>query len=288
MVLESLLSAVQAEQNPKRLVFYGILYSSIAIILSLWIFREQSSLIMVFLTVLAAVPLVYNTLKLEEAKDETIESEKTLLKEHWKALSYFMYLFMGFLIAFSLWYVLLPENSVETLFSVQISTIRNINSNMLLAGPMSGSFVQQDIFYKIVDNNIKVLLFSLLFSFFYGAGSIFILTWNASVISGAIGIYIRNNISDMTSWFGFSQISNYFSIASVGFLRYMTHGVFEIFAYFVGALAGGLISVAIIKHDVYSKKIMHVLKDAAILVILAIVIVFVGAFIEVYITPQLF
>jgi len=288
MVLESLLSAVQAEQNPKRLVFYGILYSSIAIILSLWIFREQSSLIMVFLTVLAAVPLVYNTLKLEEAKDETIESEKTLLKEHWKALSYFMYLFIGFLIAFSLWYVLLPENSVETLFSVQISTIRNINSNMLLAGPMSGSFVQQDIFYKIVDNNIKVLLFSILFSFFYGAGSIFILTWNASVISGAIGIYIRNNISDLTSWFGFSQISNYFSIASVGFLRYMTHGVFEIFAYFVGALAGGLISVAIIKHDVYSKKIMHVLKDAAILVILAIVIVFVGAFIEVYITPQLF
>ena len=288
MVLESLLSAVQAEQNPKRLVFYGILYSSIAIILSLWIFREQSSLIMVFLTVLAAVPLVYNTLKLEEAKDETIESEKTLLKEHWKALSYFMYMFIGFLIAFSLRYVLLPENSVETLFSVQISTIRNINSNMLLAGPMSGSFVQQDIFYKIVDNNIKVLLFSILFSFFYGAGSIFILTWNASVISGAIGIYIRNNISDLTSWFGFSQISNYFSIASVGFLRYMTHGVFEIFAYFVGALAGGLISVAIIKHDVYSKKIMHVLKDAAILVILAIVIVFVGAFIEVYITPQLF
>ncbi|MDP3765154.1 MAG: stage II sporulation protein M [Nanoarchaeota archaeon] len=288
MVLESLLSAVQAEQNPKRLVFYGILYSSIAIILSLWIFREQSSLIMVFLTVLATVPLIYNTLKLEEAKDETIESEKTLLKEHWKALSYFMYLFMGFLIAFSLWYVLLPENSVETLFSVQISTIRNINSNMLLASPMSGSFVQQDIFYKIVDNNIKVLLFSILFSFFYGAGAIFILTWNASVISGAIGIYIRNNISDMTSWLGFSQISHYFSIASVGFLRYMTHGVFEIFAYFVGALAGGLISVAIIKNDVYGKKIMHVLKDAFILVILAIVIVFVGAFIEVYITPQLF
>src|SRR3989344_4711603 len=128
MVLESLITAVKAEQKPTRLIFYGILYSSIAIILSLWIFRDQSSLVMVFLTVLAAVPLVYNTLKLEEKKDESINSERKILREHWKALSCFMYLFIGFLIAYSLWYVFLPSSSIETLFSTQISTIRNINS----------------------------------------------------------------------------------------------------------------------------------------------------------------
>lgn len=288
MVLESLISPTKAESKPSHLVFYGILYSSIAIILSLWIFRDQSSLIMVFLTVMATIPLIYNTLKIEEKKDEQIGSEKRILKEHWKALSYFMYLFIGFLISFSLWYVLLPANSVETLFSTQISTIKNINSNLIKVVMPSGSFMQQDILFKIIDNNIKVLLFSVLFSFFYGAGAIFILTWNASVISGAIGLYIRNNISEITSTLGFNQISQYFSIISVGFLRYMTHGVFEILAYFIGALAGGIISIAVIKNDIYSKKFMHVMKDVFVLMLLAVIIVFLSGFIEVYITPRLF
>src|SRR3989338_10207060 len=104
MVLESLTSPARAERKPSHLIFYGILYSSIAIILSLWIFREQSSLIMVFLTVLATIPLIYNTLKIEEKKDEGNYNERRILREHWKALSYFMYLFIGFVIAFSLWY----------------------------------------------------------------------------------------------------------------------------------------------------------------------------------------
>jgi len=288
MVLESLISPIEAEQKPNRLIFYGILYSSIAIILSLWIFREQSSLIMVFLTVLATIPLIYNTLKIEEKKDEGNYNERRILREHWKALSYFMYLFIGFVIAFSLWYIFLPVNSVETLFSTQISTIKSINSNLIRVSLPSGAFNQQDILYKIVDNNVRVLLFTLLFSFFYGAGAIFILTWNASVIAGAIGIYIRNNISKVTSVMGMSELSQYFSIFSVGFLRYMTHGAFEIFAYFIGALAGGIISVAVVRNDIYSKKFMHVAKDVFILIILAVLFIFLGSMVEVYITPQLF
>ena len=35
---------------------------------------------------------------------------------------------------------------------------------------------------------------------------------------------------------------------AIGMTRYMTHGIFEILAYFIGGLAGGLISVAIIRH----------------------------------------
>ncbi|MBS3095312.1 stage II sporulation protein M, partial [Candidatus Woesearchaeota archaeon] len=170
----------------------------------------------------------------------------------------------------------------------QISTIKNINSNLIKVNLPSGSFTQQEILYKIVDNNIRVLMFSILFSFFYGAGSIFILTWNASVIAGAVGIYIRTNLSKISSIFGLTQISNYFSIFSIGFMRYLTHGVFEILAYFIGALAGGIISIAVIKNDIYSKRFMHIMKDVFLLMVLAVVIVFLGALVEVYITPRLF
>ncbi len=55
-----------------------------------------------------------------------------------------------------------------------------------------------------------------------------------------------------------------------------------------GALAGGIISVAIIKHDVKSDKFWIILQDSLNLVILSVVILFLAALIEVYITPVIF
>ena len=89
MVLESLVNPIKAERQPYEMFFIGLLYASIAIFLSIWIFKEYSSLVMVFLTVFAAVPLMYNTLKLEEKKDIEISGERKLLREHGKALKFF-------------------------------------------------------------------------------------------------------------------------------------------------------------------------------------------------------
>ena len=43
---------------------------------------------------------------------------------------------------------------------------------------------------EIFINNMGVLFLCIIFSFLYGAGAIFILTWNASVIAAAIGSFI--------------------------------------------------------------------------------------------------
>ena len=86
MVLESIISPLKAEKKPWDLFFIGLLYSSVAMFLALWIFRDQASLVMVFLTVTATVPLMYNTLKFEEEKDLAIPKERALIKEHGKAL----------------------------------------------------------------------------------------------------------------------------------------------------------------------------------------------------------
>ena len=69
MVLESLINPFKAERKPWEMFFIGFLYSSVGIALSLWIFKDQASLIMVFLTVMACIPVVYNTIKYEEKKD---------------------------------------------------------------------------------------------------------------------------------------------------------------------------------------------------------------------------
>ena len=63
MVVESIMNPLNAEKHPLRMFFVGALYTSIAFLLSIWIFGEYSSLVMVFLTVLACAPLMYNTIK---------------------------------------------------------------------------------------------------------------------------------------------------------------------------------------------------------------------------------
>ena len=128
----------------------------------------------------------------------------------------------------------------------------------------------QDVF-NIFSNNLFVLLFTLLFSLTFGAGAIFILAWNASVIATAIGMLVRIN---------FLQFY-------LPFLMYLTHGIPEIAAYFLIALAGGILSTAVIRHDIRHGR-MRILYDILLLVIISVLLLFLAALIEVFITPIIF
>ncbi|MFH1771089.1 MAG: stage II sporulation protein M [archaeon] len=283
MVLESLTTPFKAENRPGILVLWGFVYSSAAIGLGLWIFRSYSSLIMVFLTVMACLPLLYNTMKMEEEKDLQDMGERWLLKEHGKALIVFMALFLGITLACTLWYVVLPSETVNVLFETQIATIQGINPGV------SGNAIEGfNSFTRIFLNNIKVLIFCILFSFIYGSGAIFILTWNASVIGTAMGNFIRSNLTYYSSLFGFDKFAQYFQVISIGLLKYVVHGVPEILAYFVGGLAGGIISVAVIRHDFGTRKFEHILLDSADLVLISILLLLVAGVLEVWVSHAIF
>ncbi|MBI2109935.1 stage II sporulation protein M [Candidatus Woesearchaeota archaeon] len=294
MVLESLITAPTAEKKPWDLFFIGFLYASVAMFLSVWVFREEASLVMILLTVIACLPLVHKTFKLEEEKDTKITKERTLLKEHGKAITFFMFMFMGFVFAFAIWYVFLPDNIVATVFATQIKTIKSINMQIAGVGVSGNSAVDSavsgagGIFMQILSNNIKVLLFCIFFAFFYGAGAIFILAWNASVISAAVGNFIRENISAYAAASGLTNVAGYFHVFSLGLLKYSIHGIPEILAYFIGGLAGGIISVAVIRHDFNTDSFKRILTDAFDLILVAVFVLLVAAWIEVYITPALF
>jgi len=283
MVLESLVNPFYAEKKPWQLAFIGFLYSSIAIFLGLWIFEEYSSLIMVFLTVFACAPFMYHTIKLEEKKDLEYESESTLLREHSRAIACFMLLFFGISISYTLWYVVMPADVITTLFSVQSQTITNINNQVT-----GNTMYQVNLLVKIFLNNVKVLIFCILFAFIYGLGAIFILVWNGSVIGAAAGNFIRSRLGEYASDIGLVKVGGYLKIVSMSILRYAIHGTPEILAYFVGGLAGGIISVAVIKHDFGTREFERIILDSSDLVIIALVILVFAALLEVFVTPVFF
>jgi uncharacterized membrane protein SpoIIM required for sporulation len=285
MLLEALISPEKAKQHFLLMFFIGFFYSSLGILLSLWIFRDYASLVMVFLTVLACAPLIYRSIKREEKNDCEICEEISLLKEHGKTLRFFIILFLGITVSCMSWYVILPAEKAYELFNVQSTTISQIN------GRVTGSFAGDpglNLFSKIFLNNIKVLIFSIMFALLFGFGAIFILVWNASVIGVAMGNFIRDKISLYAQSTGFMGVAEYFHIGTWGFMRYAFHGIPEILAYFIGGLAGGIIYFSIVNHDFTSKKLETILMDASNLIILAIVILFVAGLMEVYITPLLF
>ena len=186
-------------------------------------------------------------------------------------------LFFGFVVALSVWYVL---SSSTDGFRAQIETYCLINRPAsfqecvkqygIKEAPGGIAFLtNKERLFLIFTNNIYVLLFTLIFSLIFGAGVIFVLAWNASVIAAAVGIFTKLEISALP----------------LGLARYAIHGLPEIAAYFVVALAGGLVSVAVIKHEFGTEKFWEVLQDSLNLIILGVVILFIAAILEVFVTP---
>lgn len=282
MVFEDLVTPLGAKKHPYKLFFLGLLFSVISFVFSLMIFKQEASLVMVFLVVVMSMPLVYFTFREEEEEDWTINKEDGILVEHSRALKFLLFLFLGFIVGFLVIYISLPDALVHQVFKTQLDTIQQINNNV------SGSSINFSVFTTIFLNNLKVMIFCLIFAIFFGAGAIFILTWNASVISAAAGTYIRNTLSQYANIFGLSKVAIYFNVFVSGILRYMIHGIFEIAAYFVAALAGGIISMALINHAVKEKGFSKIAYDVSILMVIGIVLLIAGGLVEVFVTPLIF
>lgn len=285
-MLEMLINPKKAERKPWELFFVGMFYASLSIFLVNWIFAQDAVLskylgiLVVTFTVMFSMPFVYYTIKYEEKKVSKGYGTFSLLREHKKAITAFMWLFLGFVVAFSFWYIMLSSTQS---FKAQIETYCLVNrpSNFddcvsqygIKDSSTSTAFVtNQERLFLIFTNNIYVLIFTLIFSLIFGAGVIFILAWNASVIAAAIGIFTKSELSALP----------------LGLFRYMIHGIPEIASYFIVALAGGMISVAVIKHETGTEKFWEVMQDSLNLIILAVIVLFAAALIEVFITPILF
>ncbi len=285
-MLEMLISPKKAERKPWEMFFVGLFYASLSILLVNWIFAKDivlsaySGILIVTFTVMFSIPFVYYTIRYEEKRIREGKGTISLLKEHKHALYAFMWLFLGFVVAFSFFYIVLPSNHG---FKAQIETYCLINRPANLeecvaqygisdSSLQTGNLTNKERLFLIFSNNVYVMFFTLLFSLIFGAGVIFILAWNASVIAAAIGIFSNAELAGLP----------------IGLFRFMIHGIPEILAYFMVALAGGLVSIAVINHETGTTKFWEVVQDSLNLIIAAVVVLFIAALIEVFITPIFF
>jgi len=285
-MLESIVNPKRVEKGPWKMFFIGLIYASLSLLLVDWFFSgdivlsKYSGMIVVTFCVMFSLPFMYYLFKQEEEEDEEVEGFLSVWKMHKDALYGFMWLFLGFVIAFALWHMVLQNSN---LFNAQVETYCMINSPGNIEGCVerydignnvasTGAATKEMRFLSIIENNVYVMIFTLIFSLIFGAGAIFVLAWNASVIAAAIGIFTEYDIKDIP----------------FGLLRYMIHGFPEIAAYFVTALAGGIFGVGIIRNGVKDPKFLRIVENVVILLFISIIILIIAAIIEVYFTPLLF
>jgi len=281
-MFELLINPKKAERRPWEMFFVGLFYSVLSVIIANYIFGSSDAkyigIWIITFTVILTIPFVYFLFRVEEKKDLVYDGAFRIFKEHQKALISLTWLFLGLLIGYSICYMFLPKEN----FLPQIETFCAINQAnnfdscvkqySLSTGKITGYATSSERFLGIFINNMQVFIFTLIFSILFGAGGIFVLAWNATVIASAIGIYSKSQIN----------------MLPLALARYMIHGIPEIASYLIAALAGGILSIAVIKGDYRNKKFLDIMQDILILAVVAMIILALAALIEVFITPSLF
>lgn len=280
MVLESLSGLEKPERHPIRLFLTAFIIAGAAIFLTYNTFPDNSSVLAIAFIAVAFMPIMHS-LFIREEQQEVDEKDVpfAFIATHFDVIKMYSIVFIGLVFAYSFMAVALPEThegcegiecqlpEKEKVFAEQQKVYYGITGKVIGEKQCFNDETKNfgACFELIFANNFMVMVLAIIFSFIWGAGAIFLLGWNASVIGMFIGLEVQSKSIE----FGL--------LRAVG---YLPHGIPEILAYLIAAIAGGIISAAISKQKFQKGEIKIVAIDTALLLLLATITLFIGAFIE--------
>jgi uncharacterized membrane protein SpoIIM required for sporulation len=278
MVLESILNPKAAENRPFYVLFLAILFSIIAVFLSYQLFPTQASILAVAFVSMLFIPFFQRLFWVEEKRDkvaaEKPKTKKPLLKgilasdnifmRHRKVILVYGAFFIGVILTFSYLFIFYPN--MENVFSLQMDWFK--------AQGVTGHAIGEDAFQRYFMNNSQVMLMAFAFSILFGAGSIFILSWNASVIAVYVGFFVNKMVPTL------GATAAYLYGVPLGLASIALHGIPEVTAYFFAAIAGGVLSVGVLREKWMSIEFKEVAKDAVVFLVIAEVLIVVAAWLE--------
>lgn len=266
MVLESILNPKNAEDKPWHVFIIAFLYTLVSIAFANQIFPSEASMLTVTIITLIFVPFFQKLFVIEEKKEDLAAEKRVkdnLFSRHMNIIYVFSAFFLGVIIAMSFVFIFFP---MENVFLLQSRTIESLSTG---AATFSGNFM---LFFL---NNTQVMLLVFVLSIVLGAGAIFIFTWNASVIAVYLGLIVNSFVEQ-----GHALTTAYLFGVPVGLLSIALHGIPEISAYFFAGVAGGILSVGVIREKLRSQEFSKIFKDGLIFLGIAEMLIILGAFIE--------
>ncbi len=261
-MLENILKSDWLEKWPRHALIIGLVYSIIAIITAYLIFPKSQGIASIAFLSLLLLPSLSKIMSIEEIQDARSKkfSIKKIFQDHSDVLQVYCMLFIGIFLAYALFSLKFPNLLVSGIFDNQL---RIIGVNV---GQATGGITFSGIFL----NNLKISFIFFMLSIVFGAGSIFFLAWNASVWGVVFGYVAMSNKHVVDAFLAI-------------FLKVTPHMFLEAGAYFFAIIAGGLISQALLKEKLDSKKFEYVVKDGLVFCVIGLLLLILAAFVEVYV-----
>lgn len=290
MVLESIVSGITVRKHPLVMMFLAAVLSSIGIWTSYYIFPSSASILSIAFITIGIVPILYTIFILEEAEEASEGgSWPGFISRHFDIVKIYSWFFIGLILSYSLWYVVLPNEVRTNVFAEQNNVIGQISElRTELTGNITGNALGSPFvceknlwcwFDVILQNNLRVLFLAVILSLVYGVGAMFLIAWNASVIGAYIG---QDALIVLGSYAGFGHFAPVLAYCHglINAFGLIPHGIFEVTGYFVGAIAGALISIVVTKGKYRKNEVSLLVKDTIGLVFLAVILLVIGALIE--------
>jgi uncharacterized membrane protein SpoIIM required for sporulation len=270
MVLESVFSVQGMMKKPWELVILAFIFVSISIPIAQFIQVQESISVIMLVSILSIGVLVrLFDYEVEEIEEKSRVLGSRTLARHYPIVIAMSLFFIGWILGFLFWYLLLPQTVISQVFSIQAEQLNSIQ------GAFSGfatTFQFQQAFEVIFLHNLEVILIIIGLSIIAGAGAVLVLVWNASVIAVFIANYAQHFI--------LNQSQTLLVGLSAGFLGILPHGFFEMLAYILAALAGGVLSSAVARRAYKDPSFALILHDVIKLAAWAVILMTIGALIE--------
>ena len=249
-MLEELLNKIGKRKFYSLLL--GILYVLVSYGVAEIFFPRNTSLVIIFFITLLLVPSTFKLILIEE-KIERRDGLKHFFKDHYTIMEIFLFLFIGIFIG----YLIIGsygQNSLDYqkdfLETQGVKEKAEINKLNQLGA--------------VLIQNISVIVIAFVLSLFFSVGALFLIVYNASIFAAFILLYEKAIM-----------------------LLSLIHFIPEILGFLLAAIAGGVISKAIMKEKLGTEPFKNVVKDATVLLLISIIVIVIAALIEVFVTPQI-
>ena len=267
-MLEQILDSKEVKKHVLFTFLLGFFYVIVGYAVSAYFFQYNASVAMLFAATLLLVPSMTHILNIEE-KIESKEGMKNFLYNHRDIFQIYISLFLGIFFAF----VMIGCYSQLAVFGYQLNFLEARGD---LATDVISEFAASDYVPSfgnvlgLITQNLMVVVIAFVLSLFYGAGALFLIVLNASVFAAFI-CYLMKHVSNDASLLGV----------------FLIHLVPELSGFLVAAIAGGVVSRAVVREKFGSQGFRNVMRDAFVLLSIAVGLIVIAAFLEVYVSAGL-
>ena len=271
MVLEQLYPIEFLKEKPRYALLLSFAFTVFATFFGMMIFPQDPALVIVAMASTLLIPSLYQFTVFEEKVEREIAGMgvKDVLITNKQLFKVYTYMFFGSFFAFAIFSIVLPSLATNYLFRTQMAAV----AGGAIAG--IGTKFSMVLLWELLSNNFQVLMLCFIVSIIAGNGSIYLIIWNASVWGTVFGTLAKTTALHLGASSGVLFLLIMISV--------FPHVLLEMGSYILAVISGTVISNALAREHILSKRFGKVLLVNLVILGLALLVLLIGGIVETYV-----